>query len=92
MFRLNNGAAYDIQNVNLIPDAITALKAGQNINDQGVSGPVDFAANGDAPPQLQLVCLDPSAEKKPRTLQSGVSIDLATLTLQAAIAPACQLS
>ncbi|MCU0685185.1 MAG: hypothetical protein MUF34_23590, partial [Polyangiaceae bacterium] len=91
MFRLNNGAAFDIQNVNLIPDAIAALKAGQNINYHGVSGPVDFAANGDAPQQLQLVCLDPSVEKKPRTLQSGVSIDLTTLTLQGDLAAACQL-
>ncbi len=91
MFRLNNGAPFDIQNVNLIPDAIAALKAGQSINYQGVSGPVDFAANGDAPQQLQLVCLDPSPEKRPRTLQSGVSIDLSTLTLRGEIAPACQL-
>lgn len=85
------GMPVDILRPNLIQDTLALLRNGENADYQGVSGPVDFAPNGDAPQKLQVLCLHPDPAISPRTRQGGPGIDLSTLTLEGEFDPPCAL-
>ncbi len=65
-----------VSHPSLFQDALHLLRAGQNIDYSGISGPCDFDSVGNAWSPEQVYCVNPNAAALPtRELQTGFFVD-----------------